>query len=149
MAVTGDDIIVRSLNISLFVPLDLQVEVLSWRLNEHVAALKPKAFLEVLSTHVCITRNQRRVPASSQLLHNCFHQRFISRCPAFRVSEVYGKGSHTSSHIHRWLGNFPSLPGIDVTAPSSVPITGPMLLSIATKTPPDVLAILTACHIHR
>ena len=32
----------------------------------------------------------------------------------------------------------PSLPGIDVTAPSTSPTTAPMLLSTATKTQPDV-----------
>ena len=38
---------------------------------------------------------------------------------------------------HAWA-ILPSFPGIDVTAPSSVPTTAPRLLSIATKTPPDV-----------
>ena len=38
---------------------------------------------------------------------------------------------------HAWA-MLPSFPGIDVTAPSSLPTTAPRLLSIATETPPDV-----------
>ena len=38
---------------------------------------------------------------------------------------------------HAWAV-LPSFPGIDVTAPPSLPTTAPRLLSIATETPPDV-----------
>ena len=87
---------------------------------------------KIFWTHVCITRDQPRVPGKFCLLQHCLKQGFIPRSPTSRVPEAHRKNTQTSSYI------YPSLRGIETIAPSSAPTTAPKLLSTATKTPPDV-----------
>ena len=104
------------------------------RYNEHVFSFVPQALLEVFWIHVGITSDQPGIPGISRLLHHCFHQRFVSRRPSCRMPKIHGKDPHASSDNHPRLGDF----ALNVTVPSSLSTTAPKLLSIATKTPPDV-----------
>ena len=91
----------------------------------HLTFSKPKAFFELFWTHDSTTCHQQwmlRGPSSFQ--HRC-HDGFVSRRPP------------PLTFTHAWA-ILPSLPGIDSIVPSSTPTTAPRLLSIATKTPPDV-----------
>ena len=111
-------------------PLDLRVETPSPGALMNMCLLHNQRLFLKSSGHMFASQaNNHGVPHNSHLLHYCFHQRFTSQCPAFRVPEENRKDSYTSSHSHPCLGHS-SLIAKD---PSSLPITATELLSTATK----------------
>ena len=93
----------------------------------HQIPLKPKALLKIFRTHVCITRNQPRIPGSS----------FLGIQPS--ECQMYTEKTRNPplTFTHDWA-ILPSVPGIDTIAASSPPTTAPRLLSTATISPPEV-----------
>ena len=95
-------------------------------------AFVPKALLDIFWTHVCIANNEPWMPGSSHLLLHCYYHSQSILPNAKSIQQKNHIPSRTFTHA--WAG-LPSFHGIYVTAPSSLPTTGPRLLSTATKTP--------------
>ena len=98
---------------------------------EHLPALKPHTFLSVF--WACL-RHTEYLVASTYFTTALSKASFLGVQPSEYQNHTNKNRIPPRTFTHHWA-TLPALPGIDSTAPSSVPTTAPKLLSTATKTP--------------